>query len=308
VLGSIPVVLGIPVPGDCYDFEELEDGERSVDHDFGSRASAIPSDDVVSVGPGIDETDPVAHAGNVRLVKRGAGSLVLTAANSHTGGTTVEDGTLVVRHAAALGSGGLVIRATASVACDLTVEIAIGSLALDAGASLDVGSGRIRVASGGYVMADLMGLLIAGHAGGWSAGPGVVSRTAAATAARGVGYTVNDDGSLTVAFSAPGDTNLDGTIDLLDASNFVAAATYDAAVTAEWARGDFNYDGFVDLLDAAEFIGAGLFDGGSYLPVAAVAAATAASSPPPTPLEIAFAAFLPADAPRKLRSRYPPAP
>ncbi|HND53200.1 MAG TPA: Ig-like domain-containing protein, partial [Pirellulaceae bacterium] len=37
ILGSIPVVLGTPVPGDGYEFEDLEDGEVSSGLDFGAR-------------------------------------------------------------------------------------------------------------------------------------------------------------------------------------------------------------------------------------------------------------------------------
>ena len=37
VLGSIPVVLGTPIPGDGYEFEDLAEGEIQVDDDFGSR-------------------------------------------------------------------------------------------------------------------------------------------------------------------------------------------------------------------------------------------------------------------------------
>lgn len=37
VLGSIPVVLGTPIQGDCYEYDEIEDGELEVDDDFGSQ-------------------------------------------------------------------------------------------------------------------------------------------------------------------------------------------------------------------------------------------------------------------------------
>ena len=41
VLGSIPVVLGTPVPGDHYEFDELEDGEIEVDDGFGSQKNVV---------------------------------------------------------------------------------------------------------------------------------------------------------------------------------------------------------------------------------------------------------------------------
>jgi len=42
VLGSIPVVIGIPIVGDGYDFEELEDGEIDDTVDFGNVQETAP--------------------------------------------------------------------------------------------------------------------------------------------------------------------------------------------------------------------------------------------------------------------------
>jgi hypothetical protein len=41
VLGSIPVVLGTPISGDGYEFEDCEDGEHSQNVDFGNRQSGV---------------------------------------------------------------------------------------------------------------------------------------------------------------------------------------------------------------------------------------------------------------------------
>jgi hypothetical protein len=41
VLGSIPVVLGTPIPGDGYEFEELDDGEYGQEVDFGNHAIEV---------------------------------------------------------------------------------------------------------------------------------------------------------------------------------------------------------------------------------------------------------------------------
>ena len=67
-----------------------------------------------------------------------------------------------------------------------------------------------------------------------------------------------------VAPAAPGDTNLDGLIDILDASDLLSAGRFDLGGQAGWAEGDFNYDGIVDLLDVAESLSTGLFDAGGY--------------------------------------------
>lgn len=41
VLGSIPVVIGTPVPGNGYEFEDLEEGEIEIEDDFGGYASSV---------------------------------------------------------------------------------------------------------------------------------------------------------------------------------------------------------------------------------------------------------------------------
>ncbi|MFM7243460.1 MAG: PEP-CTERM sorting domain-containing protein, partial [Planctomycetaceae bacterium] len=81
---------------------------------------------------------------------------------------------------------------------------------------------------------------------------------------RAVGWIDNGDGSLTTAFAAPGDTNIDWSIDILDASNFLALGKFDTGEPATWIEGDFSYDGIVDILDAADFFATGLYDAGNY--------------------------------------------
>lgn len=81
-----------------------------------SSAADLPTDGVfdvttedatVTVDVGIDDGGtPVA------VVKRGAGRLVLNAANSFTGGLTVEEGHVIVNHAEALGRGSVTYRGT----------------------------------------------------------------------------------------------------------------------------------------------------------------------------------------------------
>jgi len=67
-----------------------------------------------------------------------------------------------------------------------------------------------------------------------------------------------------VAYAAPGDTNIDWSIDILDASNFLAGGKFDTGSPAIWIEGDFSYDGIVDILDAADFFSTGLYDAGNY--------------------------------------------
>ena len=47
---------------------------------------------------------------------------------------------------------------------------------------------------------------------------------------RSVGWLANTDGTLSVGFAANGDTNIDGAVDILDASEFFATGLYDIGV------------------------------------------------------------------------------
>jgi len=117
-----------------------------------------------------------------------------------------------------------------------------------------------------------------------------------------VGWLDNGDGSMTAAFAAAGDTNLDWQVDILDASNFLAGGKFDTGSPASWNEGDFTYDGVVDILDAASFLSNGLFDAGPYNPPAGQAGAIAAV-PEPSALALVLGAV--AAAGIAIRSRRP---
>jgi hypothetical protein len=137
------------------------------------------------------------------------------------------------------------------------------------GGRLDLGKGSVTIAAGGMTSTDLLADLAAGFAdGAWNGLRGIVSSAVvpaqAVGQARTIGWLEAADGTIRVAFVAPGDTNLDGMIDLLDAANLVAAGRFDTGEPAPWVDGDFNHDRLVDILDAAAFMGTGLFDQGFY--------------------------------------------
>ncbi|MFM7206356.1 MAG: PEP-CTERM sorting domain-containing protein [Planctomycetaceae bacterium] len=90
---------------------------------------------------------------------------------------------------------------------------------------------------------------------------------------------------MSFAYAAPGDTNLDWSVDILDAANFLAGGKFDSGTPASWNEGDFGYDGIVDILDAADFLSTGLFDAGPYNPPAGSIAAV----PEPTATALAAA-------------------
>ena len=210
--------------------------------------------------------------GAVRLVKRGGGALALPSASRFAGGTAVEAGELVTQRVGGLGTGGLHVNADGRLKLDAGTSLSnVASLAVAAGGRIDVGASGLRVASGGYDLAAVRSLLATGQAGGWSGPAGIVSREAAGTAGRAVGFGVAADGGLTLAFAAHGDTNTDGFIDILDSASILSSTTFDSGQSATWAEGDFNYDNVVDILDIADMMVTGLYDEPSYLPVQAVA-------------------------------------
>ncbi|MFM7243346.1 MAG: PEP-CTERM sorting domain-containing protein [Planctomycetaceae bacterium] len=145
----------------------------------------------------------------------------------------------------------------------------VASLDLASGNGLlDVTSGAITTASG-MTGPQLVAEILEGRGdGSWSGTSGITSSVAAAAVAssipRAVGWVDNGDGSLTAAYAAPGDTNIDWSIDILDASNFLALGKFDTGLPATWIEGDFSYDGIVDILDAADFFATGLYDAGNY--------------------------------------------
>jgi hypothetical protein len=182
-----------------------------------------------------------------------------------------------------VGAGGsLILSASAATMHSLA------SLAVDEAAGLlDLGAGGFAIAVGGIRQADLLADLVAGRGdGSWNGTHGITS-SAAVTALgqsipRTVGWLDNGDGSMSVAFSAPGDTNLDWTVDILDAANFLAGGKFDSGTPANWNEGDFGYDGVVDILDAADFLSTGLFDAGLFNPAPQAAAVAAVPEPSAT--------------------------
>ncbi|MFM7243413.1 MAG: lamin tail domain-containing protein [Planctomycetaceae bacterium] len=208
-------------------------------------------------------------SGSIPVVKTGGGTLVLDQANTLSGSTTVQGGLLRLTNGTALASSRLVVVAggTGQVAPVTTTSVASLDLASGNGL-LDLTSGAITIAAG-MTGPQLVAEILEGRGdGSWSGTSGITSSAAAAEVAssipRAVGWVDNGDGSLTAAYAAPGDTNIDWSIDILDASNFLALGKFDTGLPATWIEGDFSYDGIVDILDAADFFATGLYDAGNY--------------------------------------------
>ena len=210
-------------------------------------------------------TGAISGSGGIALTGQ---RLELMGANSFTGGTWVHGGTLSMGHASALAASRVSVAMGGTLAVAAYLDTTVAGLDLAAGGLVDVSHGGMTVTSGMSVP-SLVSALIAGRDdGAWGGTSGITSSAVAANVAlgeeRAVGWLDNGDGSVFFAYAAPGDTNLDGLVDVLDGSNFSTSDKYDQNLPSSWFQGDFNYDGIVDVLDAAFFVSTGLYNAGYY--------------------------------------------
>ena len=247
--------------------------------------SAPPSTITINVGSGTQTQTQAGYpslSGTTPVFKTGAGTLVVDQANTLTGSTAVQGGRLQLATGAALASSRLVPLVGGTVTLSPALQTTVGGLAPSAGGLVDVGNGMVTVATG-LSAVDMVNAIVTGLGdGSWNGTSGITSSVAAASGGdRTVGWLDNGDGSVTFAFAAAGDTNLDWQVDILDAANFLSGGKFDSGSPASWNEGDFTYDGVVDILDAASFLSTGLFDAGAYN-AAAGPARTVAAVPEPT--------------------------
>ena len=246
---------------------------------------------IVDVATGQTQTDSTVHSGSERLIKQGAGTLVLTAANTHSGGTVVTAGTLVVQNVAALGSGSLEVQAGANVVLDVgTGTVDITSLVLASGGLLDFGAGKLTTQSG-LNRTSILAAINAGKGdGSWNGTTGFTSTVVASTPGLTLGW-IDNGGSYTVGFAAPLDSNLDGLVDIQDIAALLTSSKYETGLAADWSEGDNNHDGLVDVTDISAFLNTGLYDTGTYLPASQSAAVEVGTTTTLSPADAAFAAI-----------------
>jgi formylglycine-generating enzyme len=221
------------------------------------------------------------------VTKTGAGTLVFDAVNSYAGPTVVSAGTLRVASNTGLPATALTVEAGGTLALpqDARVSLGVARLSLADGAGggrVDLGAGQLTVAAGGISAADLRADIIAGrNGGGWNGSSGLTSSAAAASGGtRAVGYVVAGDGTAQASFAAPGDTNLNGTVDVFDLVGINSGGKYGAGTAAVWSEGDFNYDGVTNVFDLVGINTAGAYGRGNYFPASpAVAGLNAVPEP-----------------------------
>ena len=206
----------------------------------------------VDISTGQTVTDAQSRSGSRQIIVRGGGTLVLTGTNTHTGGTRVEGGQLIVRNAGALGSGTLNVKNGANVTLDIGYgKATVGSVSLEPSARIDLGRGGLQIAAGGITMSTLRGYLLTARNNGLWDGYGIGSANAKSADNRAIGYRVSG-GITQVAWAAFGDVNLDGRVNASDVSLINAAKRFGLSSTAgHWYDGDFSYDGRVNSTDVS---------------------------------------------------------
>ena len=150
----------------------------------------------------------------------------------------------------------------------LSPGVAATVVTVSGSGAIDVSSGRLDVIAG-LSEQSVVEMLAAGRNGGsWNGNAGVISSAVAADLAAGklrtVGWVPSDGGGFSFAYAAPGDTNLDWVVDVLDVSNLLSSGKFGSGIHATWSEGDFNYDGIVDVLDVADFSATSLYSAGNY--------------------------------------------
>jgi autotransporter-associated beta strand protein len=219
--------------------------------------------------------------GTISVVKTGIGTQVFAAATTFSGSTSVAQGVLQIGHANALSASMVTVAAGATLAVGPQVQATVPGLINNG--QVDVGLGRLTVASG-QTASGLVNQIMNGIVNGGTTGI-TSSHASASGGAFTVGWLDNGDGSMTFGYAAPGDTNLDWSIDILDVADFIGSGKFNSSLSASWAEGEFNYDGVVDMLDIADFMSSGLFNAGPYnAPAASIAAV-----PEPGETAMAFA-------------------
>ena len=183
---------------------------------------------------GTGQIDGVISDGSVTsktsLLKQGAGTWRLIAANTYTGGTTVAGGTLVARYADSAASAATPLLSGAGV------NVQGGRVVFDyTGAATPVAAIRLLLAAS-YNDPATPGVMDSG-----------VVRSAAATSAKGLGYRDNGFDSVTVQVALFGDADLDGGVSINDFN--ALAGNFGQSTGRAWTDGDFDYDGGVSIND-----------------------------------------------------------
>jgi len=122
-----------------------------------------------------------------------------------------------------------------------------------------------------------------------------------------VGYVVAADGAARVSFAAPGDVDLNGSVNVFDLVAINGSGSFGTGHTAVWSDGDFTYDGVTDVFDLVAIGGSGAYGGSEYFP-SSVGSAAVATVPEPFLATSVFALGMLAQGIAVLKKRRLPGP
>lgn len=201
----------------------------------------------------------IANGTNVvSVTKLGTSTWTLFGANTYTGPTSVQAGTLVFGSTYTSGSAVNVSDgATAQVGGAGTL-LQTRALNLNNTGKLDLTTSIVDLHYGtnGSPDSAVRSYLVRGYNGGAWTGTGIASSAAAAdTIHHAVGYSDGADnvvaglagGDELIKYTFAGDANLDGKVDVSDLG--ILATNYGKGTGEGWNTGDFTYDGGVDVSD-----------------------------------------------------------
>ncbi|MFM9023918.1 MAG: S8 family serine peptidase, partial [Planctomycetaceae bacterium] len=201
----------------------------------------------------------------------GLGATLLVDAATGIGTLAIVSGAVTGAPSLAVSGNGVVTLPT-----DRRQVVALTALTVDqaGGGRIDIGKGRLDIATGA-TETDLRADLMAGrHTGAFNGTSGIMTtggKASTNSANPVVGYRVTGS-SAVVAWAAYGDANLDGLVNSTDISLINGGGRFNQVSSVTWAQGDFNYSNGVNSTDISLLNGTGLFGSGSYLPVTPVAA------------------------------------
>jgi autotransporter-associated beta strand protein len=269
--GSLPNSGAVNVNGGTYAIGSVSDAVGGVTLTSGSITGTTGTLTGLSYAVQSGSISANLAGPGAAMTKSGAGTVTLSGANTYSGGTAVNAGTLIAAHPAAFGTDGLTVAAgaTARMQAGLGTAIALSTVGTAGNGQFDLADNSLVVKNS--TLAAVRSEIAKGfNAGTWAGTGGINSSTAAANpthltalgfASNGVlnlptfkGVTGLDADDVLVKYTYYGDANLSGAVNLDDFTLFLNG--YQGAAAPTWLTGDFDYNGVVTLDDFTLFLNA----------------------------------------------------
>jgi autotransporter-associated beta strand protein len=235
---------------------------------FTATTGAVTLNTPVVSGVNLAGMGSVGGTGNITLAsvvsgvgmlnKIGADTVAMGAANSYSGGTTVNNGVLIAGVSGALPSGPVNVTGGTLQLGSSTGGTTITSLSISGSGTFDVNNNHVIInyGAGGDPITSIQALLNAGfNNGAWNGLGGITSSAIGSNPGYSIGYADSADpsnpaglasGTMEVAFTLIGDADLNHTVNGIDFG--ILAANFNKTVS-RWDQGDFDYNGIVNGID-----------------------------------------------------------